>query len=73
MALLNCPECKDRVSDQAKSCPHCGFPFVKTEYTSAQVWFNGNWMQGETHLKELQKNGWEIVDEGTHTGVGRWP
>ena len=26
MALINCPECGKEVSDQAKSCIHCGFP-----------------------------------------------
>lgn len=26
MALINCPECKKEISDQAKTCPHCGFP-----------------------------------------------
>ncbi len=26
MALISCPECKREISDQAKSCPHCGFP-----------------------------------------------
>lgn len=26
MALIECPECGGRVSDKAKSCPHCGFP-----------------------------------------------
>ncbi|QXA08189.1 zinc ribbon domain-containing protein [Acinetobacter pittii] len=26
MALISCPECKKEISDQAKSCPHCGFP-----------------------------------------------
>lgn len=26
MALMNCPECEGKVSDKAKSCPHCGFP-----------------------------------------------
>ena len=24
MALINCPECGHQVSDQAKTCPHCG-------------------------------------------------
>ena len=24
MALINCPECGNQVSDQAKTCPHCG-------------------------------------------------
>lgn len=26
MALTNCKECNGKVSDQAKSCPHCGAP-----------------------------------------------
>lgn len=25
MALTTCPECKGKVSDTAKACPHCGF------------------------------------------------
>ena len=25
MAIINCPECKQTVSDSAKTCPHCGF------------------------------------------------
>lgn len=26
MALIRCPECKKKVSDQAPTCPHCGGP-----------------------------------------------
>ncbi len=26
MALIACPECKERISDRAVSCPRCGFP-----------------------------------------------
>lgn len=29
MALVSCPECKKEISDQAKTCPHCGFPIEK--------------------------------------------
>ena len=29
MALISCPECKKEISDQATSCPHCGFPIAK--------------------------------------------
>ena len=25
MALIDCPECGNQVSDLAESCPHCGF------------------------------------------------
>ena len=26
MALIRCPECSNEVSDQASSCPKCGYP-----------------------------------------------
>jgi len=26
MALMKCPECGGDLSDQAESCPHCGYP-----------------------------------------------
>ena len=25
MSIINCPECGNKISDNAKSCPHCGF------------------------------------------------
>jgi uncharacterized paraquat-inducible protein A len=25
MALINCPECKQQISDNAPTCPHCGY------------------------------------------------
>ncbi len=31
MALVNCPECQHSVSDQAKNCPNCGYPFPPNE------------------------------------------
>jgi len=29
MALINCPECTHKISDQSVSCTNCGFPIVK--------------------------------------------
>lgn len=29
MALMVCPECGKQVSDQAETCPHCGYPISK--------------------------------------------
>ena len=63
MAQFNCPDCGDRVSDQADVCVHCGFPLVKVECEFVDVWFNGSWMQGEQHLNELVRNGWQIVGQ----------
>lgn len=31
--LIECPECSQQVSDKAHSCPHCGYPLVKTQKT----------------------------------------
>jgi hypothetical protein len=63
MPLLSCPECAGRVSDQAETCPHCGFPLFKTVYSFADVFFNGNWMEGEQRLNELLPAGWMVVDQ----------
>ncbi len=30
MGLFECPECKNQISDKAKSCPHCGYPLPET-------------------------------------------
>ena len=40
MPLITCPECAKNVSDQAASCPHCGYPVAKrpeTELTSSDI------------------------------------
>lgn len=29
MAIIECPECRNKVSDQATTCPHCGFNIKK--------------------------------------------
>lgn len=31
MAIINCPECNNRVSDKAESCPKCAYPMKKAE------------------------------------------
>lgn len=28
MSIINCPACKERISDKAKVCSHCGFNLV---------------------------------------------
>ena len=35
MALINCPECQDKISNRALVCVHCGFPLK--EFLSEQV------------------------------------
>lgn len=31
MALIQCPECDERVSDKAATCIHCGYPLQKVQ------------------------------------------
>lgn len=31
MALHHCPECRRKISQAAKLCPHCGFSFHETD------------------------------------------
>lgn len=31
MALIKCPECKKKISDQCENCPICGFPISKSQ------------------------------------------
>lgn len=35
MALVNCPECNESVSQKASVCPHCGYP-MKPEKEATQ-------------------------------------
>ena len=32
MALIKCPECGAKISDKARSCPHCGVSFGKRKF-----------------------------------------
>ena len=31
MAIINCPECQNEISDSAKSCPYCGYKINKVK------------------------------------------
>lgn len=37
MALISCPECEKEVSDKAKSCPNCGFPFKEAYVQKVEI------------------------------------
>lgn len=36
MALINCPECENEISDKAVNCPHCGFPVTTNNQLEGQ-------------------------------------
>ncbi len=37
MAMINCPECNNTVSDQAAACPRCGYPINAQQTRTAPV------------------------------------
>jgi zinc-ribbon domain len=37
MALIECPECKQKVSDKAAACPNCGMPLTGATQTPTQA------------------------------------
>lgn len=39
MALINCPECGEKVSNKAAFCPHCGFPEPRESTVKYEVVF----------------------------------
>jgi hypothetical protein len=45
MALKNCPECAQRVSDQAVTCPNCGYPLAQSKQPDlAAILCAGTWL-----------------------------
>lgn len=61
VALITCPEsgCGNLVSDQASSCPKCGRPLKKEEYTTLYAKDN----HGYQNLNRLIAEGWQIIEE----------
>ncbi len=47
MALINCPECDNQVSNTAESCPHCGAPIAGAKEGQA----------AGTQIKTVQETG----------------
>lgn len=37
MPLIKCPECQSEISDQAPSCPKCGFPLGRANTQNVQT------------------------------------
>ena len=52
MALIQCPECANEVSDQAVSCPKCGFPIAAAP-TSRTIQVNISRATDEDPVKQV--------------------
>ncbi len=50
MALIKCPECKKKISDQCENCPRCGYPINKISEV------NENQMDGDNTTEVTTKN-----------------
>ncbi len=37
MALINCPECGERISDQCAICIHCGYPKITMDFSLEMI------------------------------------
>ena len=53
MALIQCPECKNRISDKAELCPHCGLPAIYFVSEQTSVPANISSPQGELDYRNL--------------------
>ena len=62
MSLIKCPECQKEISDQAISCPNCGYSRRKTEHMTFDVVSRGAYYDGKRELDSLLSKGWEIID-----------
>ncbi len=62
MALILCPECHKEVSNEAESCPHCGYP-LKPKVPGLRRRFGFEWKSRTTVL------GWPLL----HIAIGRNP
>ena len=55
MALITCPECSSRISSQATSCPHCGFPLALAQAPDlAAILCSGTWLAQSGTLVDAQ-------------------
>lgn len=72
MALINCSECRNTVSDKAISCPHCGLPFhiATTKAYQMSELSSGVWVDMRTGLMWSRINvGQKWINENC-VGVG---
>lgn len=63
MALIKCPECSREVSDQADSCPHCGFPIKKQSHKDIENILSNASLSRPVKIREIQKvKQWDLKE-----------
>ena len=59
MALIKCPECKKKISDQCEKCPNCGYPIDKNQITDIESVDDGTARGKKSFdIKSLLKKWW---------------
>lgn len=56
MALIECPDCKKQISDQAPACIHCGHPMQPAQPTQPVKKDNSNTKRFTGYLKDSENN-----------------
>ena len=64
MALVKCPDCGQKISDQASECPNCGCP-VARKRKSGEVWIRMTPIRSKQ--KVTVKTAWRTLWKG-HAG-----
>lgn len=63
MALIKCPECSREVSEQANSCPHCGFPIKKQSHKDIENILSNASLSRPVKIREIQKvKQWDLKE-----------
>jgi len=52
MAIINCPSCKERISDKAKVCSHCNFNFKADDASDG---LSTEQQASKEHLSRMKK------------------
>lgn len=66
MALINCPECGDKVSDTAETCPHCGYNIKKfIQNKREEIQRKENLDNITKYFKEQNKKEDEEIEKGS--------
>ncbi|WP_424406445.1 zinc ribbon domain-containing protein [Pasteurella sp. PK-2025] len=55
MALHRCPECRQKISDSAISCPHCGFSFKEADLDRYRQKLEERWRHNQEINKQSTK------------------